>query len=648
MSLERYFTAYDEWRQGALDALKSLARTLESLGVANEVFRSRLDAARERLREECLRLAFVAEFSRGKSELINALVFSSLGARALPSRSGRTTMCPTEIEWFEGARPEVLLLPIDTRREIVSLHEARRRRECWSVQSYNPENLASVQQALERVGETRRIPVDEAESLGFHIDPSGEEGLVPGEDGLVEVPAWRHAIVRYPHPLLARGLVILDTPGLNAIGAETELTLSLLPQAHAVVFVLAADTGVTQSDMKIWRHYVLESRVDPDEGCLVALNKIDSLWDGIRTEAEIEREIAAQVQSVARMLEVRPEHVFPLSAQKALAARIHGDEALLRRSRIEPFEQALSQDLLGKRQALTREAVAAAFREIGALAAGMVRERLSAVAAQESELAALRGQNRSRVAYLLRKAQAEKEEFDAALRRYQATRAVYAKQCRELLDAVAVSRFRFELTDVRHQMEMAAFSLDLKERIEQFFERVFALVDRAQAKAKEIHEMLTAMMRQLEVEHGIDCRPPAPLDFAAARASLETARTLALRQLASWGTMLVHTKSGVIERFLSLVASEVQHRWEAMHREAATWVRQALLPLEAALKEKKTELELRMNGIVRVHQAAESLESQLAELRAERERLEQQLQRLETALQQGLETIARPLLERAA
>jgi hypothetical protein len=646
VSLERYFTAYDEWRNGALDALESLARTLESLGVANEVFRSRLDAARERLREECLRLAFVAEFSRGKSELINALVFSSLGARALPSRSGRTTMCPTEIEWFEGARPEVLLLPIDTRREIVSLHEARRRRECWSVQSYNPENLASVQQALERVGETRRIPVDEAESLGFHIDPSGEEGLVPGEDGLVEVPAWRHAIVRYPHPLLARGLVILDTPGLNAIGAETELTLSLLPQAHAVVFVLAADTGVTQSDMKIWRHYVLESRVDPDEGCLVALNKIDSLWDGIRTEAEIEREIAAQVQSVARMLEVRPEHVFPLSAQKALAARIHGDEALLRRSRIEPFEQALSQDLLGKRQALTREAVAAAFREIGALAAGMVRERLSAVAAQESELAALRGQNRSRVAYLLRKAQAEKEEFDAALRRYQATRAVYAKQCRELLDAVAVSRFRFELTDVRHQMEMAAFSLDLKERIEQFFERVFALVDRAQAKAKEIHEMLTAMMRQLEVEHGIDCRPPAPLDFAAARASLETARTLALRQLASWGTMLVHTKSGVIERFLSLVASEVQHRWEAMHREAATWVRQALLPLEAALKEKKTELELRMNGIVRVHQAAESLESQLAELRAERERLE--LQRLEIALQQGLETIARPLLERAA
>jgi hypothetical protein len=50
--------------------------------------------------------------------------------------------------------------------------------------------------------------------------------------------------------------VILDTPGLNAIGTEPELTLSLLPNAHAVLFILAADTGVTQSDLAIWREHV--------------------------------------------------------------------------------------------------------------------------------------------------------------------------------------------------------------------------------------------------------------------------------------------------------------------------------------------------------------------------------------------------------
>ena len=73
---------------------------------------------------------------------------------------------------------------------------------------------------------------------------------------MVEVPRWRHAMINFPHPLLKQGLVILDTPGLNAIGTEPELTLSLLPSAHAVLFLLAADTGVTKSDIEIWRQYI--------------------------------------------------------------------------------------------------------------------------------------------------------------------------------------------------------------------------------------------------------------------------------------------------------------------------------------------------------------------------------------------------------
>jgi len=49
--------------------------------------------------------------------------------------------------------------------------------------------------------------------------------------------------------------VILDTPGLNAIGTEPELTLSLLPQAHAVLFILAADAGVTKTDLEVWNRH---------------------------------------------------------------------------------------------------------------------------------------------------------------------------------------------------------------------------------------------------------------------------------------------------------------------------------------------------------------------------------------------------------
>ena len=57
-----------------------------------------------------------------------------------------------------------------------------------------------------------------------------------------------------------QGLVVLDTPGLNAMGNEPELTLNMLPAAQAVMFLLGADTGVTRSDMEMWQHHVRNNR----------------------------------------------------------------------------------------------------------------------------------------------------------------------------------------------------------------------------------------------------------------------------------------------------------------------------------------------------------------------------------------------------
>ena len=101
------------------------------------------------------------------------------------------------------------------------------------------------------------------------------------EGGQVEIPRWRHALVSYPHPLLVKGLRVIDTPGLNALGSEPELTLSLLPQAQAIVFVLAADAGVTASDMTLWEQTVEPLRKRPNLGVYVALNKADVLWDDL-------------------------------------------------------------------------------------------------------------------------------------------------------------------------------------------------------------------------------------------------------------------------------------------------------------------------------------------------------------------------------
>ena len=243
---------------------------------------ARMKRLEAQLRNDKVMVAFVAEFSRGKSELINAIFFAGYGRRIMPASAGRTTMCPTELGYDADVPPCLRLLPIETRLQKQALMEWRSAPEKWTRLDLDVNDPAQLAQALEKVAEVRHVTKDEARALGFWHDNSPDDNPLAGPDGLIEVPKWRHALINIAHPLLKQGLVILDTPGLNAIGAEPELTVSLIPQAHAVVFILAADTGVTKSDLAIWREHLITEGEGVDAR-LVVLNKIDTLWDALST-----------------------------------------------------------------------------------------------------------------------------------------------------------------------------------------------------------------------------------------------------------------------------------------------------------------------------------------------------------------------------
>ena len=102
-------------------------------------------------------------------------------------------------------------------------------------------------------GETGRVEVAEAQALGFRVDAAGDDGIRPDAEGRIEIPRWRHA-VQFPHPLLEQGLVVLDTPGLNAIGAGPSSPCRCCRNAHAVLFILAADTGRHPERSRGWRN----------------------------------------------------------------------------------------------------------------------------------------------------------------------------------------------------------------------------------------------------------------------------------------------------------------------------------------------------------------------------------------------------------
>jgi phage-related minor tail protein len=68
--------AYGAWRAALNEALTRYARWLAEAGLADGSMQQRFARSLERLAGDRMSIAFVAEFSRGKSELINALFFA--------------------------------------------------------------------------------------------------------------------------------------------------------------------------------------------------------------------------------------------------------------------------------------------------------------------------------------------------------------------------------------------------------------------------------------------------------------------------------------------------------------------------------------------------------------------------------------------
>jgi hypothetical protein len=643
MGLVQHFSAYSSWREAVARHLVDLQEWLAENELGDAQSELRIQQLLERLREDKLIIAFVAEFSRGKSELINAIFFGDYGNRILPSTAGRTTMCPTELLYEAGKPPAIELLPIETRASNASVAEYKRFPEEWRVVELDTASAEAMHAALSRVGEQKRVSPELAEDLGFSLDAQGKEGLKPDAEGLVEIPCWRHAVINFPHPLLEQGLVILDTPGLNAIGAEPELTLSQLPNAHAVLFILAADTGVTQSDLAVWRDHVNGARTR-QKGRIAVLNKIDGLWDGLRSEAEIESEIGGQVRATAGILELDAGHIYPVSAQKGLLAKISRDEPLLARSRLPQLEQALTAELIPAKQDIVCDNTESEAADLIARTRALLETRRGGVAEQLGELSDLRGKNQNVIEYMMRKVKSEKDEFERGLQRYYAVRSVFSQLTNNLYSHLGMDALRDETRRTRETMLEARFSKNLREAMRGFFKHVRANLDKSAGEIAEITKMMEAMYERFSTEHGMKLAAPAP--FSLLRYEKEISR-LEEGFNAHFNTLLnmvTHAKRGLTQRFFETAATQVRRIFELVNRDVDHWLRAVMAPLETQVREYQLQLKRRLESVKRIHQATDTLEDRVRELAQMQSALETQLAELNgiaTALRETLHAEAR-------
>jgi hypothetical protein len=639
-NLVEKFQRYSVWRNNTIASLERYRAWTHIAELSDAASEQRLVNHITRLAEDKLSIAFVAEFSRGKSELINAIFFADYGQRILPSSAGRTTMCPTELLYDETFPPSIRLLPIETRAQSYSTTDFKQQNHVWTVLPLDVNSGEGMLEAFKQVSLTKRVSVDEAKRYGLFDENDPDSQLAIGDDGSVEISQWRHAIVNFPHPLLKEGLIIVDTPGLNAIGTEPELTLNLIPNAHAVLYILAADTGVTKSDIEVWRDHI-----GSGAGRMVVLNKIDSMWDELRTPAEVEQEIAKQVDSVARTLDLVPGQVFAVSAQKGLVAKITDDSALLEKSRLQALESALSNQLIPSKQEIIRAQLKSEIAELAQAKQALLASRMRNVVEQLVELKSLRGKNQTIVAHMMKRVDMEKQEFDNTLMKLQGTRAVFARLSAEVFGHLGMDVLKAAAREARDAMDDSKFSTGMRNAVRRFFEQVRSNLVRSGQKTDEITEMMTVMYRKFSTEHGMALSTPMPFSLNKYLEELSLVEHVYQKQFGA--TALMTTPQVVImQKFFDSIASRVKQSFLIANRDVEAWLKVVMAPLESQIREHKAQLKRRKQALEKIHAAAEGLEEKLLaleQMQADIETQRKSLTALETELMQVIQSDPAPL-----
>ncbi len=588
--LDRHVDAYVTWKRDLIREITRYRSWLAHNRLSSEAVDTRLERALRVLRTDHITLAFVGEYSRGKTELINSLFFSSYGQRILPSRAGRTTMCPTELLFDpRSERSYIRLLPIESRLEDTSIAQLKRTSRLWLNLPLDPRDPQSMAEAFAQVAQTKTVPVEQAIALGF--DPATLESVGGGDDVLV--PAWRHAMVNFDHPLLRQGLRILDTPGLNALGSEPELTLSMLPNAQAIVFLLSADTGVTASDMQIWQQHIRQLDEDTQNSLFAVLNKIDVLWDDVAGEAFVHNAIDQIRETTAQQLGIDAADVLPLSAKQALMAKIRGDQALLERSQLAELEQLLSQRILAQKERLLEDQVVLQVMALIQNSQHALRLRLEKVIEQRDLLASHQQGSGQMLLELTARTRHEHNRHHKRLLDLKTNQRLLQRQGELLRAAIRAERLEEHLTRLRRSLTGSLTTLGINLAILHFFRSVEQDLGILEQEAERANKMVSAIYRRHSEEnplHGID---PPLFQLQPYQRELRALQGKGDQFRLQLKTLLTEQRT-LTRRFFATLVQEVIGLHQRLRQEAERWSGDALTPLLQFSLEHKQQLETHM------------------------------------------------------
>ncbi|MCU7851471.1 MAG: dynamin family protein [Candidatus Thiodiazotropha sp. (ex Monitilora ramsayi)] len=615
--------AYEQWKMDVINTIEEYGPWLEENDMSSGDTQQRIEHTLEALRSDKLTIAFVAEFSRGKTELINGIFFADFGRRLLPSDAGRTTMCPTEI-FYDDKRDEayVRLLPIETRLQDISLTKLRKDTKQWVHYPLETDSVEQMQAALSEVIQTKSVTLEEAKHLGLYSPDLHPHQSQPPE--MIEIPKWRHALISFPHHLLKKGLTILDTPGLNALGTEPELTLNMLPAAQAVLFVLGADTGVTRSDMEIWQHHIKGFQSGRQRGLMVVLNKIDTLWDDLRETEDVHDAIYNQQTATAGLLGIESRSVFPVSAQKGLLAKIKTDDQLLEKSGLLDLENYLGQDVLGIKQQIILETVGADVGQMLDNSRSILSGKLNDTKRQLEELEELSDKSDDVITNLMEKTRTEQAQYLRDVESFQQSRKQLKLQADQLSQTLNLESLNDIIDRCRKEMTNSWTTSGMKASMKNLFEEIRRVMLNVVTQSEQTRKLIRSIYRKFQNEHGFAVVQPKMFSIVKYRVELELLHQEAEVFRNSPVTAMME-QNFVVKRFFSALVERAREIFSHADDEIDGWLSNTLEPLVMQIKDHKEMMEKRLNNLQKIGQSRNTLQYRILELQEQYTELARQL-----------------------
>lgn len=623
--LSSQMDAYLQWRQEIYRELTRYRAWLNEHHVQSEDLEHKLDQALQTLKDDRITIAFVGEFSRGKTELINALFFAHYGTRILPSGAGRTTMCPTELFYDHRAQDSYIrLLPIETRMVGSSLASFRKIPDKWIFVPLNHKDPKMMKKAFAEVANSKAVSPNEAAAMGFQVDLLEAS---PDKPDKVLIPAWRHAMISFDHPLLRQGLTIIDTPGLNALGCEPELTFSLLPEAQSILLLLSASTGVSATDLDIWNRHIRDLSLRESTGVYAVLNKIDAVWDELESKEYNEKVLANIRAQCARLLAIAPDEILTVSAKEGLLAQVEGNMARLERSHLPALEELLSNDMMRRKEHLIQKSV---IKDIHAMLHGskktLLRRRESAL--EELRLMKSDESNRKQqLDDLLQTAKSEQAFYHKKLILLKSSRKMIEREGSLMLEPVSQTKLDAYLKEAGKALTSSWTIVGMNSAIDTFFDNLKADMTALARKQEQVQIMVADIYARYESEQGL-----APLDYPRFSPKEYLTRLDDLR--AKSGSFrrnlrkLLTEQKATSKRFLATIVNEGSAIYRLFEKAGRDWLNNVLMPLFQNAQEQKQLLDehvskLRVlanaddnagNRIEQMEAMLQDIESQIAEV----------------------------------